>query len=184
LVSQLSDILKVQPDQLPERINRLVTQLRDAEKELAGARAASLASQGGDLAKAALDIAGVSVVTTAAPTGTNGDDLRTLALDVRGRLGNERPTVVAIAASGPGGRPAVVVTTNDEARGRGLKAGQLVRVAAQTLGGGGGGKDDVAQGGGTDPSKIDEALAAVQQAVGQSEASHPSGGSGSGGENL
>ena len=46
-------------------------------------------------------------------------------------------------------------------------AGALVRLAAQALGGGGGGKDDVAQGGGTDPRKIGEALAIVEHAVGE-----------------
>mgnify|MGYP003379999113 CR=1 FL=1 len=70
----------------------------------------------------------------------------------------------AIAADG-GGKPAIVVATNEAARGRGLKAGALVRVGAQTLGGGGGGKDDIAQGGGQDPARIDAALAAVQGAV-------------------
>jgi alanyl-tRNA synthetase len=58
-----------------------------------------------------------------------------------------------------------VVAANEAARERGVKAGELVRVAAQTLGGGGGGKDDVAQGGGSDPSKVADALAAVTRTV-------------------
>ena len=65
------------------------------------------------------------------------------------------------------GRPVVVIATNDAARGRGLKAGDLVRVAAGALGGGGGGKDDIAQGGGQDASKVGEALAAVEWRVGE-----------------
>ena len=61
----------------------------------------------------------------------------------------------------------MVVAVNDKGREWGIKAGDLVRVAAQVLGGGGGGKDDVAQGGGTDPAKVDEALRQVEHVVGQ-----------------
>jgi len=60
----------------------------------------------------------------------------------------------------------VVIALNDTAREWRLKAGDLVRVAAEKLGGRGGGKDDVAQGGGTDPAGADEALAAVEHTVG------------------
>ena len=65
------------------------------------------------------------------------------------------------------GRPVVIVATNDPARQWGVRAGDLVKVAAQTLGGGGGGKDDVAQGGGTDATKVAEALARVEHTVGE-----------------
>jgi len=61
----------------------------------------------------------------------------------------------------------VIIATNDAARQWGLRAGELVKVAAQTLGGGGGGKDDVAQGGGTDVIMVGEALAKVEHAVGE-----------------
>ena len=65
----------------------------------------------------------------------------------------------------PADKPVVVVAVDDRARERGVRAGALVKVAAQVLGGGGGGKDDVAQGGGTDPTAVDDALAAVVAAV-------------------
>ena len=70
------------------------------------------------------------------------------------------------AASAVNDRPVIVVATNQAARDRGVKAGQLVKTAAQTLGGGGGGKDDLAQGGGQDASKIGEALTQIEQALG------------------
>jgi len=89
-----------------------------------------------------------------------GDDLRTLALDVRGRLGDARPAVVAVAGTS-NGRPSVVVATNAGARDLGLRAGLLVRGAAGRLGGGGGGKDDVAQGGGTEAAAVPAALEGV-----------------------
>ena len=59
----------------------------------------------------------------------------------------------------------MVAATNDEARARGLSAGELVRAVGPLLGGKGGGKDDVAQGGGTDASRIDEALALASHEV-------------------
>lgn len=63
------------------------------------------------------------------------------------------------------GRPLTVIATNEAARERGLKAGDLVRTAAKTLGGGGGGKPDVAQGGGQDPEAIGAAVSAVERLV-------------------
>ncbi|PSL02059.1 alanyl-tRNA synthetase [Haloactinopolyspora alba] len=167
LVTQLADLLKVQPEQLPDRVERLVTQVRDAERELAKTRAAALGSRAGELAGSARDVAGIGFVGFAAPVGSAADDLRTLALDVRGRFGADRPAVVAVAGTSDAGRPSVVVAVNEAGRDRGLKAGDLVKVAAQTLGGGGGGKDDVAQGGGSDPEAVDAALAKVEQAVGE-----------------
>ncbi|PZF82903.1 alanine--tRNA ligase [Jiangella anatolica] len=168
LVNQLVDLLKVQqPDQLPERIERLVAQVRDAEKELAKARSSQLGARAAELAASARDVYGVAFVAHTAPEGTAADELRSLALDVRGRLGNDKPAVVIVAGVGESGRPSVVIAVNEPGREWGVKAGALVRVAAQILGGGGGGKDDVAQGGGTDASQIGEALTQVEHAIGE-----------------
>ena len=72
------------------------------------------------------------------------------------------------------GKVSVVAATNDEARARGLSANDLVRAVGPLVGGKGGGKDDVAQGGGTDASRIDEALALVRAEVAKVvEARHP-----------
>jgi alanyl-tRNA synthetase len=61
----------------------------------------------------------------------------------------------------------VVIALNDAAQAWSLKAGELVRVAAEPLGGRGGGKDDVAQGGGTNEGGISAALSAVEHAIAQ-----------------
>ncbi len=164
LVAQLSDTVKARPEELPERINGILARLKEAEKELADLRAGQVLAAAGELAAGATDLAGVAWVGARLPEETKAEDLRKLALDVRERISGGRPAVVAAIAVA-GGRPALVIATNEAARGRGLKAGALVRIAAGVLGGGGGGKDDVAQGGGTDPSRIDDALAAVAAAV-------------------
>ena len=103
-------------------------------------------------------------MATEAPEGASGDDLRKLVLDVRGRLGEDEPVAVAMTAV-PKDRPVVVIATNKAAQKAGIKAGDLVGVAARALGGGGGGKPDIAQGGGSDAGKVDEALRAVEARV-------------------
>jgi len=166
LVAQLTEALKVPREELPDRVAALTARLREAEKDLERVRSAQVLEAAASLAANPADVYGVAVVAHRAPDGTAADDLRRLVLDVRGRIPAERPAVVAgITVSGE--RPVIVVAVNERGREWGVKAGELVRAAASVLGGGGGGKDDVAQGGGTDPSKVDEALARVQHEVGQ-----------------
>ena len=164
LVAQLSEALKVRPEQLPERVNDIVEKLRVAEKEIEKVRVGQLLAAGGQLAASATNVGGVNVVAHRAE-GAGGGDVRTLALDVRGRLAAGQPGAVVIIGtqfdSGGDGKVAVVAAVNDEARARGVSANHLVRAIGPLVGGKGGGKDDVAQGGGTDASRIDEALALV-----------------------
>ncbi|MGC5013073.1 alanine--tRNA ligase [Streptosporangium sp. DT93] len=166
LVAQLSDQLKARREELPERIEGIVTRLRSAEKELASLRSAQALAGAGQIAESARDLHGAAVVTHRAPDGTSPDDLRKLALDVRGRLPGDRAAVVVVAGV-PGDRPVVIAAVNEAGRDRGLKAGPLVGIAAKALGGGGGGKDDVAQGGGVRPEDIGDALAAVERSITQ-----------------
>jgi alanyl-tRNA synthetase len=169
LVSQLSEQLKARREELPERVFALVARVREAERELERLRSAKLLAEGASLAGGAEDIGGVAFVATRVPDGTSADDIRRLALDVRGRLPAERPAVV-IAAGVPSDRPSVVVAVSERAREHGLAAGALAREAAGRLGGGGGGRDDVAQGGGAPlgdaaPASIDDAFSAVRAVV-------------------
>ncbi|HEY5182853.1 MAG TPA: alanine--tRNA ligase, partial [Dermatophilaceae bacterium] len=166
VVGQLTEALKVRSEELPERIASILGKLKDADREINSMRQQQVLAAASTLTAAARDVFGVSFVGHDAGTGVGADDLRSLVLDVRSRLGNDRPSVVAIASVAKD-RPVVIIATNDAARQWGLKAGALVRLAAQTLGGGGGGKDDVAQGGGTDSTKIGEVLAIVEHAVGE-----------------
>src|SRR5215217_2781767 len=163
LVRQLADLLKSPQDGLVERVNGVLDRLRDTDRELAALRAQQTVAAAGQLAAAAKDVGGVAVVT-GSPAGLGGGDLRTLALDIRGRLPADRPAVVLLASES-GGKVALVAALNQAALDRGLSANDVLRAAATPVGGRGGGKADVAQGGGTDPAGIPAALQAGEQAV-------------------
>jgi alanyl-tRNA synthetase len=172
LVSQLSEQFKTPREQLPERISGVVTRLREAERELQRLRAARLLESAGEIAAAAEDIDGMALVAHRVPDGTSPDDIRALALDVRGRVPRGRPAVVVVVGV-PADKPVVVIAVNEAGRGAGLSAGTLVGIAARALGGNGGGKPDVAQGGGASiatgsdgqPDVVGAAFEAVRQAL-------------------
>jgi alanyl-tRNA synthetase len=164
VVNQLTELLKGRPEELPEKVSAMLGKLKDAEKEIEKFRAEKVLQAAAGLAESAKDVRGVAVVTGRVPDGTTPDDLRKLVLDVRGRVQGGRAAVVALFTVN-NGKPLTVIATNEAARERGLKAGDLVRTAAKTLGGGGGGKPDVAQGGGQNPAAVGEAVDAVERLV-------------------
>ncbi|MFD3451285.1 alanine--tRNA ligase [Streptomyces sp. NPDC058691] len=164
VVAQLQQLVKGRPEELPEKISGMLAKLKDAEKEIERFRAEKVLQAAAGLAESAQDVKGVALVTGQVPDGTSADDLRKLVLDVRQRITGGRPAVVALFTVA-NDRPLTVIATNEAARERGLKAGDLVRTAAKTLGGGGGGKPDVAQGGGQNADAVGDAVAAVQRLV-------------------
>ena len=165
LVNQLTSLLKVQSSaELPEKINQTLTKLKSAEKELEKLRREKLQAEAAKLIETAQTIGQVRVLAHhAGELDANG--VRSLALDLRSRFGSE-PAVVAVTGVA-NNRPVVIVATNEGAREAGVKAGALVRVAAGVLGGGGGGKDDIAQGGGQDATKVNEALDTIRTTIAQ-----------------
>ena len=163
IVSQLTSTLKTPRDQLPARIAELTASLKAAEKKIASFEAKALGDRIPALAASASTVGGHLVVAESLGAASSADDVRSLALQVRERLGAQ-PAVIALGAE-IGGRAVVIVATNDAARAAGVKAGVLAKTAAAVLGGGGGGRDDVAQGGGTDASALPAALTAVKDAL-------------------
>ncbi|MFE7844857.1 alanine--tRNA ligase [Microbacterium sp. NPDC057407] len=163
IVSQLTSTLKTPRDQLPARIAELTASLKAAEKKIASFEAKALGDRIPALVAAATPVGAQLVVAESVGTAASADDVRSLALQVRERLGSQAG-VVALGAE-IGGRPVVIVATNEAARAGGAKAGALAKAAATALGGGGGGRDDVAQGGGTDASALPSALDAVKDAL-------------------
>ncbi len=163
IVSQLTSDLKAPRDQLPARIAELAANLRAAEKKIAAFEARALLEQAPQLVDSARVVNGYRLVTASVGAVSGADDLRSLALHVRERLGSDA-AVVALGGVAAG-RPVVIVATNDAARSRGARAGVIAKSVAGVLGGGGGGRDDVAQGGGTDPSLVDAGLAEVERTL-------------------
>ncbi|MFB7885383.1 alanine--tRNA ligase [Microbacterium sp. NPDC056057] len=164
LVSQLTTSLKAPREQLPARIAELQASLKAAEKKIAAFEAKALGDRLPALAATATRVGDTVVVAESLGNAASADDVRSLALQVRERLGSEA-AVVALGAV-VNERPVVIVATNDAARAAGAKAGVLAKGAAGVLGGGGGGRDDVAQGGGTDAAALPAALTSVKDALG------------------
>lgn len=165
VLSQLSTLTHTRLGDLPEHINDLLAKLKAADKEIAALRKANIAASYQGILDARAEIGGVTLVSANLGEVSSADEVRQAALDLRERLG-EASGVVAIVGVAKA-KPLVVVATNAPARAAGVKAGQLVSVAAKILGGGGGGKDDIAQGGGANASQIDAALAGVKAAIAQ-----------------
>ncbi|VEI02129.1 Alanine--tRNA ligase [Acidipropionibacterium jensenii] len=158
LVNELTGILKVQPDQLTDRVAKLVSELKDADRKLAAARAREAMGKAESLLAQVAPAGSFDLVAGQLP-GIGGADLRNVASELRSRLG-DRPGVVALIGGQPG-HPAIIVATTSTARAQGAKAGALLRAAVAPISGRGGGKDDMAQGAGTDSTGADAALGLV-----------------------
>ncbi len=163
LVAQLTETLKVRPEELPDRVAGILGRLRETEKEIEQLRAARMQQLAGEFAAAAEDLRGVAVVTRHLSEPANTDELRTLALDVRSKI-RGRPAVVAVTGLASD-KPIIVAAVDERATALGIKAGDLVRAASKILKGGGGGRSDVAQGGGSDPLAVRDALREVTRAI-------------------
>ncbi len=162
LVAQLAEQFKARPEELGDRIGAVIERLRAAERELERLRATAVLSSAGTLAEGAEQVGGTALVAAETSAGISSADLRALATEVRGRLG-ERPGVVALfSVEHSASKVSFVVATTAAARQRGLAAGALVPVFGPAVGGRGGGKPDLAQGGGTEPGGIPAAVAALR----------------------
>src|SRR3712207_754852 len=102
LVSRLAEVYRVPLDQVGERVENTIAQLRDAEKELEKLRAQLVLAGTANLAEQARELNGVAFVAAEAPEGAGGNDVRTLAQDIRGKFPAGRPAVVAVTARANG----------------------------------------------------------------------------------
>ncbi|MBK0418170.1 alanine--tRNA ligase [Leucobacter sp. CSA1] len=164
IVQQLTSGLKVPRVELVSKVQDLSAQLRAAEKKIAALEAERLAQRVPELLAGAEEIGGLRVVLASLGRVGSADDLRGLALQLREQLGSAAGAVVL--AGEADGKPVVIAATTAAGRDSGVRAGDLAKLGAKVLGGGGGGKPDLAQGGGTDPSKIGEALAEIRRSLG------------------
>jgi alanyl-tRNA synthetase len=157
LLRDTADVLRTQPERVPEA----VAQLRDKAKEAARGGQANGSVDAEALAAGAVEVAGAQVLTAVVPD-VDAKALMEIGDLVKGRLGEEAAIVLGSAAEG---RVHLVAAVTPALVARGVRAGAVVKVAAQVAGGGGGGKDTMAQAGGKDPEKLPDALEAARTAI-------------------
>ncbi|MHC4248817.1 MAG: alanine--tRNA ligase [Planctomycetota bacterium] len=163
----LSRALKAPPDQLAGRVESLMERAKRLERDLAAAKKKALTGGGmDDLLAGAKQVDGVTVL--AANMGEAGaNDLRSAGDVLKAKLVAEAKGAVLVLAGAAKGKVALACWVAPKDLAKKVKAGSIVKKIAPMVGGGGGGRDDMAQAGGKDPSKIDEALAAVEGIVRQ-----------------
>jgi alanyl-tRNA synthetase len=163
IVAELSASLKAPRDQVTTRVSELVTNLKQAERRVAEFEAKLLRERIPALLASSAQLGSVTAIVESVEGVGSSDDLRGLVTAVRDKVQTDA-FVIALGAVIEG-KPAVIVATTESARKAGVVAGPLAKAAANVLGGGGGGRDDMAQGGGSDPSKLADALSAVADAL-------------------
>lgn len=151
LLNKSADALRVSPEQLPETVNRFFEEWKDLKKEnerlkaeLAEARVKAMMSE-------AESINGLKVIARKLPHA-DVDELIKVATEF-----SKNDDVVALLASDSDGVK-LVVAAGESAQKKGVNSGAIVREMSKLVGGGGGGKPGIAQGGGTDAGRIEEAL--------------------------
>jgi len=155
-VQQLAGALKAAPAEVPARLGQVLDQLRALEKELAALKGRLASSQGDDLVASAVDVNGIKVLAAMLP-GADAKALR----ETMDKLKDKLKTAAIVLASVDGAKVQIAAGITNDSLGK-LKAGELVNFVAQQVGGKGGGKADMAMAGGTEPGKLDAALASVR----------------------
>ena len=155
-LGELADMVKGPKEDLADKVRQLLQRNRSLEKELEKLKSQLAGGRSTDLADQAVDVKGVKVVA-ARLEGADRKTLRTAMDQLKDRLGSA--VVVLAAVTGPEELALIAGVTKD--RMGQVKAGDLINAVAQQVGGRGGGRPDMAQAGGSDVAKLDEALGSV-----------------------
>jgi alanyl-tRNA synthetase len=139
---------------------KLADRVEELEEQTREAGSADLSKKAEEIAATGHKIAGITVFVGR----TDDADQRSL-LDLADRIKSRAGEAAVVLGGAADGKVALVASFSAEVVERGLSAAKVIREAAQLVGGGGGGRDNVAQAGGRDASKLDEALAAARQAI-------------------
>ncbi|WP_069861382.1 alanine--tRNA ligase [Pseudomonas citronellolis] len=160
-LKEAAGLVKGSRDNLLDKLAGLLERNRQLEKELEQLKAKAASAAGDDLAGSAVDVAGVKVLA-ARLDGLDGKALLALVDQLKNKLGSG-----VILLGGVFEEKVVLVAGVTQDLTAKLKAGDLMKQAAAAVGGKGGGRPDMAQGGGTDAGKLDEALALAKAFVEQ-----------------
>jgi len=160
-VGEVAGALKATPAELPTRLGAVLDQVRALEKEIAALKGKLASAQGDELLARAVDVKGVKVLAAT----LQGADAKTLR-DTLDKLKDKLKTAAIVLAVVDGGKVQLAAGVTADSMGK-VKAGELVNFVAQQVGGKGGGKPDMAMAGGTDPSRLGDALKSVAGWVGE-----------------
>lgn len=154
LIKTLSEKLKTQPSNLLHRAESLLDENKEIYKELEDLKKQSMGDSAANLLAEAKLINGVKLVR-AKFDDADISDLRELS----DQLKSKESGLINVLASSANGKVTFLISVSDDILDKGYHAGKMIKEVAKIAGGGGGGKADMAQAGGKDASKIDEALA-------------------------
>jgi alanyl-tRNA synthetase len=160
-VNETASVLKVQPEEITQRIQQIQDQVRTLEKDLAAMKSKMASGQGDELLSQAVDIKGLKVLAVMLPDA----DASTLRV-VMDKMKDQLKSAAIVLAAVNEGKVSLIAGVTADATNK-VKAGELVNFVAQQVGGKGGGRADMAQAGGTDPQGLPAALAGVQAWVGE-----------------
>lgn len=155
-LSQLAGLLKTGREKIGDKVQQLLLQQKQLEKELSALKGKLASSAGNDLMAQLEEINGVKVLATKLD-GADAKSLRDTADQLKNKLGSG----VLLLAADEGGKVSLVAGVTKDLTDR-FKAGEIMKLAAEAVGGKGGGRPDMAQGGGTDCAAIPAALQAAR----------------------
>ncbi|MCK9443013.1 MAG: alanine--tRNA ligase [Tissierellaceae bacterium] len=155
-MEELSNVFKTGKDNLLDRAKILVEDLRDRDKEIEVLKSKMAISIADEIISSKVDIDGVSLITYKVEN-MDMNSLRNLGDKVKDKLGSG----VVVLASIDGHKLSFVAMATKDLMNKGIHAGNIIREVAKATGGGGGGRPDMAQAGGKDINKVDEALSIV-----------------------
>ncbi len=156
-IREVAALLKVQPHEVVEKTQRLVAQLKEKERELDRHKSKSAGGQAGRLLSEARTIGGIQVLARRLEDGLGPKDLRSFADSLRSRTPANLIVLLA-SVSSDGSNAAIVTAVTADLTGR-FHAGEIAKKVAAVMEGTGGGRPELAQGGGRNVSRLEEALA-------------------------
>ncbi|MCQ2029636.1 alanine--tRNA ligase [Stutzerimonas zhaodongensis] len=160
-LKEAAALVKGSRDNLLDKLGAMLERNRQLEKELEQLKAKAASATGDDLAGSAVEVSGVKTLA-ARVDGLDGKAMLALVDQLKNKLGSG-----VILLGGVQDEKVVLVAGVTQDLTVRLKAGELMKQAAAIVGGKGGGRPDMAQGGGSDAARLEEALASVQVFVGQ-----------------
>ncbi|MFD2681376.1 alanine--tRNA ligase [Bacillus seohaeanensis] len=160
LLKQVSQKLKSNPRDVNGRVDGLLTEIKELQRENESLSAKLSNIEAGSLTDRVKDVDGIKVLT-ANVSGQDMNGLRNMMDDLKQKL----ESGIIVLGTAQGEKVNVIAGVTKDLVEKGYHAGKLIKEVASRCGGGGGGRPDMAQAGGKDPEKLDEALQFVEEWV-------------------